>query len=322
MFILNPAVKRSFSSVLFIHTLLNHFKISSDQEAFDNFDDFIYSVNLNKPVENNQEKINQFTKCNDNNEFSTFINCLNLFFRNWQIYENSNVHEKVILEQIIGFSLILNNQKQINVDVIFSLDEGYDGGYKFKYGTTYEPEYIAFKDILSSDKTFFLKSSDDGYFFLEKLMNFYSSDEYKNLINIDQKENLKWMKEKITKYENSSLLDKLDYYWIENPNVQTGLRYAEAAITIYVAYEFLNTLSNTNFSNIDDLISSKKSGNANTSTSNLKRGTLIKPYGKGKSQSGLFMSHPDNSNVGLFQVTKPGNYMYSNWIPAFKIGFF
>lgn len=281
---------------------LKKLNIFDDQKAFNNFESFIFSENSQKIKENDLEKMQNFADCNSDEKFKTFIHCFEKDFRSWQSYSKSNIRNKVILEEIVAYSLILLEKKKINTDIIFKTNEDIDNV------TFYKGKDFLVNETLKEDpkKTFYLKNDKDGFIFLENLINFYTSDEYSKKINTEFSLANTSQNYFIEKYENRNFWEKIDDIFA-NPDNRKTIKIAETAVAVYFTYDFIKSLKNGNLTKVDDLFNNKN--NQKTSNSNFSKGTLITQDGKWQ--------------PAMFRFTPRGNVLRKKWMPiVFRRGGF
>lgn len=298
-------VLNNLRRVLLINLRLNKLNIISDQKALDNFENFIFSENSKDKIINNADKIQEFINCNYDKKFITFITCFEKNFRSWQSYKNTDIRNKVILEEIVGYSLILLHKKRINSEIIFESNQDIDN-VTFYRGKN----YLANITLKNEDgKTYYLSNDNDGFIFLEKLINFYTSIEYNKKLNTEFESANVSQDYFIKKYENRNFWEKVDDFFEKQDN-QQAIKIAETALSIYLAYDLVNSLNNGNLFKGDDLIGSNKKNFNRNNNSNFNRGVIISPNGSWQ--------------PGMFKFTPRGNVLRQRWTPLvlFRGGFF
>jgi len=79
---LDPSYKQHMQRVIIMQNLLEKLEVIDTQTAFNNLDAFLYSENDSKDLSTSEVNINEFKKCNTENKFKTFVECLSSQFRN------------------------------------------------------------------------------------------------------------------------------------------------------------------------------------------------------------------------------------------------
>lgn len=165
--------KREVFDILAIANIINESVnegFVADEEAFKNWNDFLNSNYKAKSSKQKLKIILDNNSCKDLKNYEKFINCFNNEFRNYKIYQNSNIKTKERIEHIVFNSLILTKPDglvyTLKKENLYGVEE-YDKLYTEKDG------YDFFYTLMNALGTnYFKKIKDKGDINWKKVITF------------------------------------------------------------------------------------------------------------------------------------------------------
>ena len=162
--LLKNKTKREIYDVIAIINIINESVIEglvNNQNATKNFENFIDSNYKKKSNKQKLKDILDDSKCKNLNEYNKFIYCFNEEFRNFEIYQNSDIRTKERIEHIVFNSLILTKPdgfvytlKKENLYGVENLDKLYEEGDGFEF-------FFTLMNALGTDYFKKIKSKSD-----------------------------------------------------------------------------------------------------------------------------------------------------------------
>ena len=289
---------------LAIQFLLIKLEIIDEQEAFNNFDSFLKSGKKNNNKKEKELNLKNISNCS-NNSFYDFSKCLSENFRKWNVYNNSAIHNKIVFEQIVAFVQILVQKEYINLENIlidtekkYWLDNAlaYSNYHYLKYSGSGGGRFLE-EFMNQNENTYYLYTDQDGYNFINLLIENYSSEKYRKYIEKNYEENFKWRETKIEDYNSMNFLEKLDYR-VSEETIDKTFDFIDIAVGIYHAH----SLMNGKFSS-----SEKKLGLSNDTGKNLKN-----------TQGQIFKSNPQSILNKTFQYNS-NSVLNKKWFKFHKL---
>ena len=140
---LNTIKKKEIFDILAIVNIINESVnegFVEDDEAFNNWNDFLNSNYKIKSEKMELKKIVDNTKCKNNKNYEEFISCFNNEFRTYDIYQYASIKTKERMEHIVFNSFILTKPrglvytlKKENIWGVSELDKLYKKGDGFDF---------------------------------------------------------------------------------------------------------------------------------------------------------------------------------------------
>ena len=160
--LLKKKKKREIYDMLAIVNILNEGVeegLIDDKTAYNNWNQFINSNYKKRTSKQKLKKILDESKCENNKDYESFINCFNNEFRSYDIYQSADIKTKERMEHIVFNSLILTKPdglvltlKKENIYGIEKFDQLYEEGDGYEF-------FFTLMNALGTN--YFKKTGDD-----------------------------------------------------------------------------------------------------------------------------------------------------------------